>query len=277
MNAINLTDHLMLLSILIILVGGVISFVVWKISSTQKCKSCKLKSDLRDQLHLPTNEISSILTHEITQPVASALISAQAAVREMAGAKLDHSKVIQNLNRSVTALRKTNEIINRFRLLIHQGAFKLQIEDLDCNKLIEEVLEIIQPLAQQKMVELIYIKNSTNLNIKGDRLQLSQVLVNLLTNAIDAASSNKLGKAQVKIQLIHLESGLEISISDTGSGFDSVLLKSAGQPFITNKTGGLGLGLPIAKQIISKHQGDLSWDNLADGGACLRIFLPKSF
>jgi signal transduction histidine kinase len=110
--------------------------------------------------------------------------------------------------------------------------------------------------------------------VKGDPIQLQQVILNLIVNAMDATSDLPAGKRRVSIWTTYKDKSAEASIADCGPGIPPDDLKRVFDPLFTTKAGGMGMGLSIARTIIEAHRGKLSAENPPDGGALFRIELP---
>ena len=111
--------------------------------------------------------------------------------------------------------------------------------------------------------------------VKGDRVQLEQVILNLVVNAIDALAKADTVNRRIKVRtdLVH-ENTAELSVSDNGPGVRPDVLKQIFEPFFTTKQGGMGMGLAISRTIVEAHGGRLSAENRAGGGAIFRLTLP---
>jgi signal transduction histidine kinase len=112
------------------------------------------------------------------------------------------------------------------------------------------------------------------LPIRGDRVQLQQVVLNLVVNAMDAMASLPAGARKMLISTTRLDHIAEVAISDAGAGIPSDKLEAVFEPFFTTKTAGMGMGLSIARTIIEAHNGQIWAENLPSGGASIHIKLP---
>jgi len=133
------------------------------------------------------------------------------------------------------------------------------------------------PLMQAHQVELVQQMPDTPLVVLGDSMELSQVLVIVLTNAIEACAAPSSASRRIEITLQAMAGRAQWSVRDHGHGFSSEALASAGEPLFTTKPGGLGLGLEIATTIVRQHHGALTLANAPEGGAIVVIDLPQAF
>ena len=149
--------------------------------------------------------------------------------------------------------------------------------DVELGDLVEELLPLVRPAAQHAGVALDCRISSTHLDVRGDEEALSQVVLNLLLNAVEAAQQNgieRLGPRRVGVDVAAAASGTaEIVISDSGAGPTEAVSKSLFEPFVTNKPEGAGLGLAVAKDVVTAHGGTIGWDR-ENGMTRFRVRLP---
>jgi signal transduction histidine kinase len=129
-------------------------------------------------------------------------------------------------------------------------------------------------LANAREVDLTSFIAPTPLPVKGDRIQLQQVILNLIVNAMDAMSGMPSVARRITVSTARDGNSADLSVSDAGPGVPSEKLKQVFEPFFTTKPEGMGMGLSIARTIIEAHGGQLSAENQAGRGAAFRIRLP---
>jgi PAS domain S-box-containing protein len=218
-------------------------------------------------------ELSGALAHELNQPLTAILSNAQAAQRLLARNPVDLAMVREILDDVVTDDLRAGEVITRLRALLKKGEATFQ--PLDLNGVATEVLA----LARSELIDR-HVTVSTRLapglpNILGDRVQLQQVMLNLLLNACEAMSSKRLAERMLTVSTALDGNGLLLtSIADRGDGICSDAADRLFEPFFTTKSHGLGLGLSICRSIIAAHGGRLWADNNPDGGAKFTFALP---
>ena len=115
-----------------------------------------------------------------------------------------------------------------------------------------------------------------SLPVRADPIQIQQVIVNLIVNAMDATSKMPSAERRVTVDTARADNFAEVSVSDTGPGIPSEKIKEVFEPFFTTKAHGMGLGLSIARTIVVAHNGQIWAENKAGGGAVFRISLPLS-
>jgi signal transduction histidine kinase len=155
------------------------------------------------------------------------------------------------------------------RSLLKKTPFELK--SLDFNDLVRETVELV--LAVGRKVELVSVITPDALPILGDRIQLQQVILNLVANGIDAMKDTPDEDQVISIRTSRVEKFAELSVSDCGPGIPEDKLKEIFEPFFTSKAEGMGMGLSIARTIVEAHNGRI-WAENEPGGATFRIKLP---
>src|SRR6476659_10736639 len=158
------------------------------------------------------------------------------------------------------------------RSLLKKAPFELKSRDF--NDLVGETVELV--LAVGRKVELVSVITRDALPILGDRIQLQQVILNLVANGIDAMKDTSTENRIVSIRTSRVEKFAELSVSDLGPGIPEDKLKEVFEPFFTSKAEGMGMGLSIARTIIEAHHGQISAKNRDHGGASFQIRLALS-
>ena len=167
--------------------------------------------------------------------------------------------------------RRVSEVIRRMRSLLTKAPFELK--SLDLNDVAREAIEFLSTLASARKVELVSGITPDALPILGDRIQLQQVILNLVVNGIDAMRDTSSEDRVISIQTSRVEKFAELSVSDCGPGIPEDKIKEVFEPFFTSKAEGMGMGLSIARTIMEAHNGRISAEN-EPGGATFRIKLP---
>jgi two-component system sensor kinase FixL len=220
-------------------------------------------------------ELSGSLAHELNQPLAAILSNAQAAQRFLARDNADLAEIQDILKDIVNEDKRAVEVIQRLRLLLKKG--EVQHLPVNLNNVVEEVLKIISS-------DLVNHNINVNIDLAeqlpaviGDRVQLQQVLLNLIMNACEAMSHTNADRRRL---FVHTERNgvdkVQVSVGDQGPGIPSESLGSIFEPFFTTKLQGMGLGLPICRTIITAHGGQLWAINNNPCGAVFHFKLPTS-
>ncbi|HEU5178580.1 MAG TPA: MASE1 domain-containing protein [Burkholderiales bacterium] len=217
-------------------------------------------------------ELSGGIAHELNQPLTAILSNAQAAQHFIAGKEIDRHELGEILKDIIAADQRAGEVIHRLRALFKKGETHLQ--PLDANELVREVLSIAHGDLITRAVEVVPDLAAQLPLVEGDRVQLEQVMLNLVMNACDAMSAGGADARRLSIRTRASDSSVQISFSDLGPGFRPADYDKLFQPFYTTKPQGLGLGLSISRSIVTAHGGQL-WGTSSPGrGATFHITLP---
>jgi len=218
-------------------------------------------------------ELSASITHEVMQPVAAAVNNTSAALRWLGKEPPDLEQARQALNRVFANGNRVSEVIGRIRALIKKAPPRK--DDLEINKVILEVIALARGEVVKNGVSVqTQLADGLSL-IQGDRVELQQVVLNLIINAVEALSSVSEGSRELVITTGKGEpDGVLVVVRDSGPGLSSPGLERIFEAFYTTKPGGLGMGLSICRSIIEAHGGRL-WATAAQPqGATFQFTLP---
>jgi PAS domain S-box-containing protein len=218
-------------------------------------------------------ELAASLAHELNQPLTAILSNAQAALRFLSARPADIGEVREILQDIVKDNSRAGEVIRRMRSLVKKE--QLDFALVDMASLVREVAALVHSDAILLNVNLA-VKTAHGLpTVQGDKVQLQQVVLNLLLNAFDAMKEYPPKERQVKLSVELNDAGLiQMAVSDRGPGLSGDKLDKIFQPFYTTKGEGLGMGLSICRSIIEAHRGRLWAENNADCGATFYFTLP---
>ncbi len=220
-------------------------------------------------------ELSSALAHELHQPLSAILSNAQAAQLLIARGDFEMQQIEDIFDDIVQDDRRAGEVISRMRMLMKKGEFNP--EELQANELIQEVTKFMQYDLMARKVRVVTELAPALPSIHGDRVQLQQVLINLILNAIDAMSQKAESSRILTLRAERPEKNfIQISVADTGPGIPSGMEEKIFQPYYSTKPEGLGLGLSLSRTILRAHGGRLWSENQAFGGAVFHITIPES-
>jgi C4-dicarboxylate-specific signal transduction histidine kinase len=219
-------------------------------------------------------ELTASLAHEVKQPIAAAITDTNTCLRWLARDQPDLDEARAAASRSVESAKRANEIVNRVRLLFNKD--NQQRELVDPNGIIREMIILLQREATQFTVSVQTELTSDLPQVMGDRVQLQQVLMNLMMNGIDAMK-NVDGTRELTIQSQRGENGEAlISVRDTGVGLPPQQADQIFNAFFTTKPHGTGMGLRISRSIVESHGGRL-WATANHGrGATFHFTLPTA-
>jgi len=217
-------------------------------------------------------ELTATIAHELNQPLGSILTNTETAeliVKSPASSLEEISEILADIRRDD---QRASEIIIRLRSLLKRAPFELKNTDL--NEIVDESVKFLSALAIAREVELVAVISAVALPLWGDRIQLQQVILNLVVNAMDAMSNMAKSRRRIVVSTARNEDWAEVSVTDTGPGILLDKLNDVFEPFFTTKPSGMGMGLSIARTIVEAHKGQIWPENHARGGAVFHIRLP---
>lgn len=217
-------------------------------------------------------ELTASIAHEINQPLGAIRVNAE-TMQLMVESKTPNMDEIKEIVADIRRdEERASEVILRLRSLLKKAPFESR--NIDFNDVVRESIDFLSALAVGREVEVSRSLLAAPLPVKGDSIQLQQVILNLIVNAIDAMSSLPSLERRVTVWTARKDKFAEASIADTGPGIPPYRLKQVFEPFFTTKPEGMGMGLSIARTIVEVHGGELSAENQPEGGALFRIRLP---
>lgn len=218
-------------------------------------------------------ELTASLAHELSQPLTAILNNAEAVQCLLAGDAVNLELVREALEDIVADDKRAGDVIRRLRVLLKKG--DLEFAWLDANEVVSEVAWLVRSDAVGRNVGMRLELAPDLPNVRGDRVQLQQVVLNLVLNGFDAMREPGSGDRTLVIRTARdSAAAVGVSIEDSGSGFDETDADRMFQPLYTTKTEGLGMGLAIARTIVGAHGGRLEGANNAEHGATFHFTLP---
>ena len=244
---------------------------------TEKVASLEKVRLLRNQVsHMSRvaamGELTTTIAHELSQPLAAIANNAQAARKFLERPQPDLVELREILDDIIKDDRRAGDVIHRVRALTKKAAFPR--ERLDVGELIRDIVVVLhgEIVMRNVSVELELSKDLPP--VSGDRVQLQQVLINLLLNAFDAVK-NVPGTGRIVLSTERSEApGVAVSVRDFGPGIPEGGADALFEPFYTTKEEGLGMGLAICRTILEAHGGTIGAKNAPDGGAVFTFTLP---
>ena len=224
---------------------------------------------------MAVGEMTASIVHEINQPLAAIASNASAGLRWLTRATPNLDEARGALDRIVNDSHRASEVIGGIRSMFKKDRHAKVPQDV--NKLIREVLTLVRSDAETQQI-LVRTELFDELpQVPAQLVQLRQVIVNLIMNAVDAMSTvvNRPRVLRVKTE-VHELSYLLITVEDSGTGIDPIHIDRIFDPFFTTKSHGMGMGLSICRSIIENHGGRLSVSLGQPYGSIFHVFLPTN-
>jgi two-component system, LuxR family, sensor kinase FixL len=220
-------------------------------------------------------EMASGLSHEINQPLTAIATYAQALERLAASdAGLDREELREATHQIATQALRAGEVIRRLKAMIKNR--EPDFHAIDCHELISDVLALAKIDARLQRAELRSSGAYRGIQVRGDAVQLQQVLINLIRNSLDALGDLPPERRIITVAVRVENDGVEFSVVDHGGGLPGGVARESFGPFFTTKTQGTGLGLAISRSIIEAHRGRLTHRETPGGGTTFSFSLPLS-
>jgi two-component system sensor kinase FixL len=218
-------------------------------------------------------QMASALAHELNQPLAAIVNYVQATRRFLQADNFSISpKVADAMDKAVAQAARAGEIIRHLRSFIRKGEAEHRLEDL--NKVVEEATALGLVGAKESGIAVRWALHPDPLSVIVDKVQIQQVVFNLVRNSVEAMSDHPLPRDLMVTTGLADATTAEVSVSDTGPGLAPSVQAQLFQPFITTKEKGMGLGLSICRSIIDAHGGRLLATPNPQRGVTFRFTLP---
>jgi|GEM_PF-2551180 len=218
-------------------------------------------------------EIALTLAHELNQPLAAIVTYTQGCIRALQDQDFSRSEVIGIMEQAVRQAERASDILHRLKNFVYKG--QLTYEIVDINQLIQATLPLLQPQIKAYTVDIEMDLANAQTHLRIDATQIQQVILNLLRNALESLASIECQNPKITIKTRVLpENKLEVHIIDNGPGFADPDIEKFFKPYVTTKSGGLGIGLAICRTIIEAHGGNFYTNPMQQAGAHLIFSLP---
>ena len=218
-------------------------------------------------------ELASSIAHEVTQPIAAIVTCGDAALRWLNRPQPDLGEAAQSITQMIRDAKRAGDVVRQTREMAKKRGPSQSV--LDLNALVEESIELVRRELQNHRATLVTRFDPALLQICADRVQIQQVLINLMMNGAQAMSSLNSGPRQLTITTRLLaDNNVMTTVKDQGTGIADADSAHLFNPFFTTKADGMGMGLSICRSIIENHGGRISAHSPDEGGAELRFVLP---
>ncbi|QIF02311.1 ATP-binding protein [Roseimicrobium sp. ORNL1] len=217
-------------------------------------------------------ELAAALAHELNQPLTAILSNAQAGRRFLSSGTIEPEEVGAILDDIARDGRRAGGVVHHLRAMLSNASPPR--EDCCLNEVIYEVTEFLHSEFVSQNIEVRYFLDPSPPKVHATRVEMQQILVNLLMNAIHAMKDTPAANRRIDITTQATKTKVTVKVRDHGSGIPAKELSSIFQPFFTTKSGGLGMGLSICRRMIEAHDGFIAACNHEDGGAVFAFSVP---
>jgi signal transduction histidine kinase len=217
-------------------------------------------------------ELTATIAHEINQPLGAIrtnVETAQLIVKSPAPDLQEIGEILADIHRDD---QRASDVIARLRSLLKKAPF--EPKHIDLNDVAGGTVQFVSALAIAREVDLTTFTAPMSLPIMGDAIQLQQVMLNLIVNAMDAMSGMPSVERRITVTTARDRNSADLTVMDVGPGIPIRCIKEIFEPFFTTKPQGMGMGLSIARTIVEAHGGQMSAENRREGGAAFRVRLP---
>jgi two-component system sensor kinase FixL len=211
------------------------------------------------------------LAHEVSQPLSTVTAYVHAA-RRLLQSSVGSEPVMDALVKAEAEAQRAREVLERIRDFVSNG--NLNLEATDLSALAERIGALCRDEATERGVQVEVESIDPVPPVQADGVQIEQVLINLVCNAIDAASERSDARGRVIIRVEANASAIKIQVEDNGRGVASELADNIFDAYQTTKPRGMGLGLHLSRRIVQRHAGRLWWEPVRAGGARFMVELP---
>lgn len=219
-------------------------------------------------------EMASGIAHELNQPLTAISNYCQASIQMLEGVEDAPPQVNSALKLAVAQASRAGEIIKRLRALVSKRAIEARL--IDINQVVGNCMFLAEYDLRERGIEVVQLLSGYSIPVMADSIQLEQVVLNLLSNAMDALKDEPMMKRHVIVHTRREGKKGILEVRDTGRGISPDALEVLFHPFYSTKPHGMGLGLSICQTIVEQYGGLISAENIPASGACFRIELPLS-
>jgi len=217
-------------------------------------------------------ELSSTMAHELNQPLGAILTNTETAELILSSPAPNLSEVKEILADIKRDDIRASEVIDRMRGFLRRAPF--EDKAIDLNDAVRKVFDFLSVQASARNVALSFEPSGEPLQVRGDQVQIQQVIMNLVVNSMDAMAAIPNGRSVIGRTEMNGGSSAVVSIADSGPGIPAEKLNEIFDPFFTTKKQGMGIGLSISRTIVQAHKGRIWAENQREGGAVFRLSLP---
>jgi signal transduction histidine kinase/ABC-type uncharacterized transport system substrate-binding protein len=263
----------------LLLQGALISWLIYEHWRRQRAEATTLQLThelARINRFATAGQLSASIAHEIRQPLTAVSTSAAAGLNWLKKTVPDIQQIKASLERVIDATHRADDVIKGMQAIFRNEPTK-RVE-VGLNELVRQVVAVTEGAIKSNNITLqLGLSDDKRAVILADPIQLQQVILNLMLNAIEALSASE-GSAKI----LRIETGVDstdavfLAVEDSGPGFDKNIAGNVFDALVTTKPNGMGIGLSICKSIVEQHQGRITASAIRPRGAMLRIVLPRA-
>lgn len=230
---------------------------------------------ISDAMRVSTvGELANGLAHELNQPLSSISNLTEACTRHAGAETVDAAKLLELLTDIARESRRAAGIVSHLRSFVEKGEPRLEAVDLV--EIVGRVPHLLHRELEHARIELVTVLPERRLTVSADPIQMEQVVVNLMQNAIDSVEEADGPERRIELAVRSLRGTVQVSVSDTGTGVSEAAAARMFTAFFTTRTLGLGMGLTLCRSILEAHRGRIWTEAPAKGrpGAVVRFALP---
>jgi two-component system sensor kinase FixL len=250
--------------------------VTWDITERKRAEETakRHQEELAHVMRLSTmGEMASGMAHELNQPLMAASSYCETALGMLANLPSPPQKLSGLLQRALEQTHRAGDIIRHLRDFVSKGRASMELVDVD--QLIREVIDLLEWELRHTQVKIELRLDGTDCRVKANKVQIEQVLLNLVRNSLEAIQSGSIADGQLILATRVLPGDrIQVTLSDNGPGIAAEMVGKIFDPFQTNKGTGMGMGLSISRSIIEAHGGKLWVAESPNGGALFGFELP---
>jgi len=217
-------------------------------------------------------QMASTMAHELNQPLTAVTNYLEAGRQLLATGTGNHERLNEMMEKAIAQAQRAGDVIRRLRGFVSKGETERRLQNL--NQMVEEALALALVGARQRGVRASLELDDTLPAVLVDHVQIQQVVLNLVRNAIEAMEQVERRELTVGTRAVPEQGMAEVIVADTGPGIAPELADRLFQPFVTTKATGMGLGLSICREIVEAHHGRLTTAPASTGGTVFRVTLP---
>jgi C4-dicarboxylate-specific signal transduction histidine kinase len=271
----NTTDFAILQ--LLMLVLSITGLLLGAVTTERHDAALRLRDQKREMARMVSNAragaMGMALAHEVSQPLSTVATYLHAA-RRLLQASVANAPVMDALIKAEAEAQRAREVLERIRDFVSNG--NLNLTALDVSALAEKIGELCREEAAARGV-LVEVESIGLVPlVTADRVQIEQVLINLVANAIDSAAERSDARGRVTIRVSAKDEAITLRVEDNGRGVTPDLADNIFDAYQTTKPRGMGLGLHLSRRIVQRHAGRLWWEPITTGGARFVVEVPTN-